>query len=87
MGPSMPAKLREELKRVDEAISRAIPVYRRIAGGLHPSPDYWIDKQGLQAVHWRVRVFYALCAASLKIFGVNFGAPEKNSLDLILHYR
>ncbi len=78
--------LQQKLDQIDNAIAEAIPVYRRIIGGLLPTPDYWIDKSSMQAIYWRLRVFYALSAVSLNIFGVNFGSEEKNSLDLEVHY-
>lgn len=64
-------QLRNNLNRVDEALNRCIIVYRRITGGLHPAPDLWIEKTVMQPVFWRIRVFYAVCAASLNIFGVD----------------
>jgi predicted phosphodiesterase len=83
---SMPQHLREKLERVEAAIEDAIPKYARIVGR-YPETDWWYDPQDLGLPYGRRRnQFYAICAASLNEFGVDFGSSEKNSLDLKIHY-
>mgnify|MGYP001193042610 CR=1 FL=1 len=84
---SMPSALLEKLQRVEAAIEDAIPRYARIIGK-YPSTDWWYDPRDPGLPYGRRRnQFYALCAAGLNEFGLDFGSPEKNSLDLQVHYR
>ena len=83
---SMPPALLEKLRRVEAAIEEAIPKYARIIGK-YPATDWWYDPGDPGLPYGRRRnQFYALCAAGLNEFGLDFGSPENNALDPQPHY-
>lgn len=83
---NMPAPLREKLEQIEAATLRATTPFARILGK-YPTLDWWFDPKDPGLPFGRRRnQFYALAAAGLNVFGLDFGNPAKNSLTLENHY-